>query len=309
MLKICVLSPSFSKNPVLRKELQRMDIEVKFNDTGKRLKDNDLIAFIKDCDICIVGLEKIDKNIIDKTNIKMISKFGVGLDNIDIDYCREKGIEIGWTGGVNKRSVAEETLAFMIMLRRNLYNSDRMLKEGVWEKDGGFLLSKSKVGIIGVGNIGKEVIKLLQPFGCEIYGNDIEDREDFYKMYNVKNSEKEYIFKNCDIISLHVPLTNETKHMINKHTLFMMKDSAFIINTSRGSVVKEEDLIWALKNGIIKGAAIDVYEKEPPINSELLKLPSVITTPHIGGNAYESVIDMGMSAINHIKEYMERVYV
>ena len=304
---IAVTSPSFSKNQILRDELKKYFPEAKFNEDGKKLEGEKLIDFVIDAEGIILGLEKFDREVIEKLpNLKIISKYGVGLDNIDIEFCREKGIHIGWTPGTNRTSVAELSLAFMISLSRNVFITSNMLKRGIWHKDGGFDLSGKTVGIIGVGNIGKELIRLLKPFKTKILVNDIIDQTSYYRENNLKEVAKDEIYREADFISLHVPLTEDTYHLINKKTLSQMKNTAFLINTSRGKVVDETALKWALMNNIIAGAAIDVYEEEPPDDEEFISLPNLICTPHIGGNSFESVLAMGRSAIKHLVEFFHK---
>jgi len=305
-MKVAVTSSSFSKNEQLRKELLSYFKDVKFNLEGKKFDKYELIDFIKDAEAVIVGLEPIDEEVIDKSpKLKFISKYGVGLDNIDITACKKKGIKIGWTGGVNRLSVAEMTLGFMLMLARNLYVTSNKLKNGIWEKNGGFQLSGKTIGIIGVGNIGKELVKLLKPFNCKILVNDIIDQTEYYKENQLIEVSKEEIYKKSDFITIHTPLTEQTKNMITLKQLKMMKPTAYLINTARGGIIKEKDLKIALKEGIIAGAAIDVYEKEPPKDKDLLKLPNLICTPHIGGNAKEAVLAMGRSAIKNLVQLVE----
>ena len=292
---------------MLQKEMLEHFPEVVFNKGGLKLEGMMLAEYVKGSEGLIVGLERIDRNLVDACPLlRVISKFGVGVDNIDLDYCREKGIIVRWKPGINKTSVAEMTLAFMIMLIRNIFKTSTQLKEGTWNKSGGFNLSGKTIGIIGVGNVGKEVVRLLTPFHCNILVNDIVDQSAYYRENGLNEASKEFIYMNCDIISIHTPLTNETRYLINRETFSMMKKSAFLINTARGGIVKGEDLKWALMNGIIDGAAVDVYEKEPPEDKELLNLPNLLCTPHIGGNSQEAVLAMGRSAIQHLKEYFNK---
>jgi len=306
-MKIVVTSPSFSKTDVLKEELTRLFPQTVLNVNGIKLQGDRLTEYIGDADGMIVGLEKLDKNVLQKcSNLKIISKYGVGLDNVDTVYCRENNIEIGWTAGVNKRSVAEMTLAFMIVLSRNIHSTSRQLKSGTWNKSGGFDLSGKTVGIIGVGNVGKEIVRLLAPFECTVLVNDIIDQTEYYRANKLIEVSKEYIFRNADILTVHAPLTTETTHMINGNVLSLMKETAFLINTARGPIVVQEDLRIALQSNTIAGAAIDVYDEEPPADRDFLSLPNLICTPHIGGNSYESILMMGRSAIQHLKKYFRK---
>lgn len=302
-MKIAVTSKSFSKNEYLINELKKHFVEVRLNLTGHLLTGNELIDFLKDCDGVIVALEEMNQTVIDQLpKLKMISKFGVGLNNIDIEYCQKKSIQIGWKGGINKTSVAEMTLGFMLMLIRNLYVSSNLLSQGNWLKEGGHSLYGKTIGIIGVGHIGKEVVNLLRPFNCKILVCDIINQDEYYNHMGLIELGFEELVHQSDIITIHTPLTKQTKNLINKDAFSKMKDNAFFINTARGNIVNLEDLKEALTNNEIAGAAIDVYDSEPPKDGELLSLPNLICTPHIGGNSKEAVIAMGMSAINNLKE-------
>ncbi|MEK7505338.1 MAG: phosphoglycerate dehydrogenase [Patescibacteria group bacterium] len=301
--KIAVVSRTFSQNPELVKELQKHFVDVRFN-PEKKLIGEAISEFIGDAEGTIVALEEVDGKVLDKCpNLKIVSKYGVGLNNLDLGACKERNIAVGWTGGTNKLSVAEMALCFMIGLSRNLFQTSVRLKNGTWEKDGGAQLSGRTVGIIGVGHVGKELICLLKPFHCKILVNDVIDQRDYYVAEGVTEVSKEELLAKSDFISLHVPLTSDTERMINKDTLKLVRSDAYIINTARGPLVNYADLKDALKTERIAGAAVDVYDEEPPKDKELLALDNLICTPHIGGNSKEAVISMGMAAILHLKEY------
>ena len=300
-MKVRVCNISFSKNTILVNKIKKHFEDVNFNFNGVRLDGQELVDFCQDADAIIVGVEKINSSILKRLpNLKYIAKYGVGIDNIDIDSCKERGVLIGWTGGVNKRSVAELTLGYMLILMRNIFSSYSNLKKLKWIKNGGNSLYNKKIGIIGVGNIGQDLIKLLNVFDCKILANDITENPSLSKKLNFKYVSKEFLYRNSDIITLHVPLSSSTKQMINTKILNKMKNSSILINTSRGEVVCEKDLINALKNKKIHAAALDVFQYEPLKNKELVSLPNVICTPHIAGNSTEAVIQMGNSAINHL---------
>jgi len=303
-MKIVVTSPSFSKNKTLQQEIYKYFPNAKLNLDGKRFSKDELIDYIKDADGLIVGLDPIDKEVLENCqNLKIISKYGVGLNNLDLDECKKRGIAIGWTGGINRLSVAEMTLGYMLMLSRNLYITSNQLKQGIWNKDGGFGLSGKTVGIIGVGYIGKELIKLLKSFRCKILVNDIINQDEYYKENNLMETTKEQIYKEADFITIHTPLDNNTFNMITLKEIKLMKPTAILINSARGGLINEQDLKYALKNKIIGGGAIDAYMEEPPTDKEFIELPNLICTPHIGGNSKEAVEAMGMSAIKHLVNF------
>lgn len=303
-MKIAVTSPSFSKNSLLKEEIYHYFSDVKLNLDGIRFNKHDFIKFVHDAEAIIVGLEDIDDVILSQLpKLKIIAKYGVGLNNIDLEACKKRNIRIGWTGGVNRLSVAEMTLGYMLMLCRNLYVTSNELKQGVWNKSGGFQLSGKTIGIIGIGYIGKELVRLLKPFECTILVNDIIDQSDYCTQHKLIEVSKEELYTRSDIVTIHTPLDTNTQSMINLNVFKQMKKDAFILNSARGGIINESDLKYALQNALIAGAAIDAYIEEPPTDMELLKLPNLICTPHIGGNAKEAIESMGMSAISHVREY------
>jgi D-3-phosphoglycerate dehydrogenase len=302
-MKVAVTSPSFSKHPVLIKKINESFDMVKLNAEGKIFTQEELIEYLDGYEAVIVGLDSINKEVIDALpDLKIISKYGVGLNNIDLDYCKEKGISIGWTGGVNRLSVAELCLGNMLSLIRNLSPSSKQMAKGKWIKNGGEQLSGKRVGIIGLGHIGKELVRLLTPFQCEIWVNDLVYDDDFVKINGLLKKSKEEIYSNCKVISLHVPFTNLTNNLIGKKELSTMSDGTILINSARGGLIDESALLEELKTGRIS-AALDVFEVEPPTNSELLSLDNLLATPHIGGNSVEAVEAMGLSAIGHLQTY------
>ncbi|WP_228135669.1 phosphoglycerate dehydrogenase [Halarcobacter anaerophilus] len=305
---IGVTTVAFSKDQELVSNLNKAGFKkVLINIPQRRFTKDELIEFLSQCDIAIVGLDKITEEILSQVpKLKAISKYGVGLDNIDFEACKRHDVEILHTEGVNKRSVSELALGCILNLSRNIYVTSNDLKNGKWNKSGGTQISGKTFGIIGVGHIGKDLIKLLKAFECKILVNDIIDQSDYYKVNNLIESSKEDIFKKSDIITIHTPLTNDLKYLINKETLSLMKAEAIVINTARGGLINQEDLKWALKNNIIAGAAMDAYEIEPPEDKELISLPNLITTPHIGGNSKEAVNAMGLAAINNVIQFCQK---
>lgn len=307
-MKVKVSTIAFSKNKYLVECLLKEFPDAEVNSEGVRVNGSDLVDYFHNVEGAIIGLELITPSILEQLpKLKMISKYGVGLDNIDLNACQDRNVQIGWTGGVNKRSVSEMTLGFMLMLSRNLYTTSNKLKQMVWDKKGGTQLTGKTIGIIGLGNIGKDLVSLLQPFGCDFLVNDIIDISDYASLHNLRCVSKEEIYKNADFITIHTPLTNKTSNLISSEVLKMMKSTAFLINTARGGIVNEIDLKFALENNIISGAALDVYESEPTLNKDLLELPNLICTPHTGGNSYEAVLAMGLSAIEHLVRYRNQI--
>ncbi len=305
--RVAVTPPPICNSSTLRDELSALFPQPLFNDTDRYLTEDELIQFAGQADALLVGRDGItDKVLSALPQLKIIAKYGVGLDTIDQDALNRHSVELGWTAGVNRRSVAELTLSFMLGLCHNVFKGGSALKQGQWVKDGGHMLKGKTVGVIGCGHIGKEVIQLLQPFGCVIWIRDILDRSEFCKETGAFEKSLEEVLAGADIISLHVPLTEETRYMINAASLAKMRPTAFLINTSRGDVVDQAALKEALLKETIAGAALDVFDREPPEDAELLACPQLMVTPHIGGNAIEAVEAMARAAFQHLKEYFSK---
>ena len=306
-ITIGVTTVAFSKNDALMAQINSIGFKkVKKNEEFKRFTKEELINFLIDCDAAIVGLDMITANVLEQLpKLKVISKYGVGLNNIDFDACKNFNVQILHSKGVNKRSVSEMALGFMLSLSRNLYVTSNLLKNNNWHKSGGFQLSNKTIGIIGVGHIGKDLVELLSPFNCNILVNDIINQSEYYQRKGLIHVEKEELFKQSDIITIHTPLTKQTEQLIRKDTINIMKASVIIINTARGEIVNLQDLKVGLKNGTIGGAGLDVYDTEPPTDIELLSIPNLMNTPHIGGNAREAVTAMGDAAIANVVNFFE----
>lgn len=305
-IKVAVTSSSFSNHPILRKLIMKHFANVSFNSKGN-IEEGALIPFLKGHEAAIIGLDRITHDVVESLrDLRVIAKYGVGVDNIDIDALRSHGIYFGWTPGVNALSVAELTLCFMIGLIRNVFRSSYMLKDMQWRKEGGQQLSGKTVGIIGCGNVGKAVITLLKPFGCKVIVNDIVNYDKFYREHKIQAVSFETVMKKSNIVSLHVPLDESTKGIINERTLKLMRKDSFLINTSRGGVVWADALKRALKEDWISGAALDVFEPEPPVDEELVCIENLVVSPHIGGTSDEAVYAMGRSAVDHLVDYFSR---
>lgn len=303
-MKIAVITPLFSRSATLMQELTSSFPDVKHNADNTLKTKADLIAFLQDADGAIVGREVIDDEILSACpKLKILSRYGVGLDNLDLEAMKKRGVELGWSGGTNSNSVAEITLSFMLSLIRNLHVATTLLKQHTWKVNGGSELSGKTIGLFGFGNIAKRVVELLAPFHCNILVcNRTHNEEDALK-YGITYASKERIIKEADIISLHLPLTPESQNLFSTHEFEAMKKSAFIINTARGGIIDEEALKVALKTGEIAGAGLEAFLVEPTQDWELIDLPNLVCTPHLGGNSKESILAMGYSCIEHLKSF------
>jgi D-3-phosphoglycerate dehydrogenase len=302
-INVAVTSRSFSRNTVLKSELLKKYKNVKFNDDGIKLQGDSLVNLLEGCHKAIIALEVIDDNLLRRLpELKVISKYGVGLDMIDMQAMTKHNVKLGWTGGVNCRSVSELVISLAIALLRHVVSSHREVLSGTWRQHVGGQLSGRTVGIIGCGYVGKDLVKMLQPFECKILVNDIENFHDFYKQYNIKPVEKEELLAKSDIVTLHTPLDDSTRNMLTAEKLSLMKSDAILINLARGNLLDENALKKMLMTNKLGGVALDVFSVEPPKDAELLNLSNFIVTPHIGGSAKEAILAMGMAAIDGLDD-------
>jgi phosphoglycerate dehydrogenase-like enzyme len=301
--RVAVCSRSFSRNPALRAELQARYEHVTFNDSGKQFEGDALVDFLRGHDKAITALEKIDDKILEQLpELKAIGKYGVGLDMIDMAAMHRYGKRLGWTGGVNRRSVSELVISFAIALLRHVPAAQREVLSGTWRQHVGRYLTGRTVGIIGCGHIGKDLVSLLKVFSCPVLVNDIRDYPEFYKAHDVIPVSLETLLTRSDIVTLHVPLDESTRGMLNADRLALLKVDAVLINAARGGLVDEQALKQMLRDNRLAAAAFDVFSVEPPQDRELLELPNFLVTPHIGGSAEEAVLAMGRAAIDGLDQ-------
>ena len=299
-----VTSPSFSRDPVLREELLARFSRVAFNPTGMPLAGGALAEFLADADAAVIGIERVDEALLECTPaLRLVAKYGDGLDNIDAPACERRGVAVGWTPGVNATAVAELTLGLMLALSSQSYRHALELRDGEWTRHGGALLSGKTIGVIGCGHVGREVVRLLQPFGCRLLGNDVADLSAWAPVAGVWPASKEEIFRTADVVTLHVPLTTATLGLVCARALATFRPAAVLVNTSRGEVVDQAALAQALREERLAGAALDVHEDQAAEGASLLRLPNVIGTPHIGDGAREAVLAMGRAAIGHLEQF------
>lgn len=271
----------------------------------------ELMKVVCDYEILVVrGRTRVDKELIDNgVKLKAIIRFGVGLDNIDVEYAELKGIDVYNTPSAFTEAVAELTIALIIGVLRNIGNAHCSMKSCKWEKQKfyGYELQNKVVGIIGFGRIGRRVAELLVPFNVKILAYDIIPIPHEYVNKGIIQVDSLYeLFSNSDIITIHVPLTERTRGMINKDLFLRATKRPFIINTSRGEVIKIDDLKWALRERLIKGVALDVYPHEPFLDNELVSYDNVLLTPHIGAQTFESNEKAAYEVLDIIKRYIAK---
>jgi len=252
-----------------------------------------LMEAVKDYDALIVrSRTKVTREVIERgRRLKLIARAGSGLDNIDLEAAEEKGIAVICTPEAPADSVAELTIGLMITLARGIAQADSAMKQGRWIKRElrGMLLKGKSLGLIGLGNIGLRVARIAKAIGMKILVTKrTPPPPELLEELGAEFLPLDELLRRSDIVSIHVPLTGETKRIIGREEISKMKDGAFLINTSRGMVIDEKALLEALRSGKLGGAALDVYEVEPPGDSELVKLSNVVCTPHIGGQTPEA---------------------
>lgn len=298
-MRVAVASRSFSKHPILRAELQARFPDARFNDAGKSLAGEELIAFLQGCDAAVTALERLDDSLFEALpGLKVIGKYGVGLDMLDLNAMHRRGIRLGWTGGVNKRSVSELVISMAIALLRHVPQGNLEVRAGGWRQLQGRHLSGRIVGIIGCGHIGKDLTPLLKAFGCTVLAHDIRDFSTFYTAHGVEQVGLDELLARADVVTLHLPLDSSTINILSADKLALMRSDAILINCARGGLLDEVALKTMLITGKLAGAGLDVFNGEPPEDRELLGLPNLLATPHIGGSAEEAVLAMGRAAIS-----------
>lgn len=301
-MSIVVASRSFARNPALRAELTARYPDATFTTSPAVLAGGELIDLLRGHERAIVGLEQIDEAVLAQVpELRVISKYGVGLDGLDLDAIAARGVKLAWTGGVNRRSVSELTLAFAIALLHRVPESGARLRAGTWQPLVGRQLTGRTVGIIGCGFVGQDLVRLLAPFECRVLAHDIRDYPAFYAGNQVEPVPLDRLLAEAEIVTLHVPLDASTRGMIGGAELARMRKGAVLINAARGGLVDEAALEAALTSGHLAGAACDVYQLEPDANPRLLALPTFLGTPHIGGSSEEAQLAMGRSAIEGLE--------
>jgi D-3-phosphoglycerate dehydrogenase len=263
------------------------EVDIKTGLTPKQLLDK-----IKGYDVLVVrSATKVTKEVIDSgENLKIIARAGVGLDTIDVQAAKARGIKLVNAPEAPTIAVAELVIGLMLSWARHLPRADNSMKEGRWEKAQliGRELRGKTLGIVGTGRIGQAVGYRAKAFLMNILAYDVEQNTEFISGTGTHYVDLEELLRKSDFVSLHVPATPKTRHMIGRHEIELMKPSAVLVNTSRGEVIDEAALVSALKKSKIAGACLDVYDREPPKDSPLLRLPNVILTPHIGASTLEA---------------------
>jgi D-3-phosphoglycerate dehydrogenase len=305
---VVVTSRSFSKNEDLVNALKAKYSKVIFNDSGATLQGQELINFLSSADKAIIGIEEISAEVLHQLpNLKVISKYGVGINNLDIDALKSRGVQLGFTPGVNKQSVAELALTLTLLSLRRIHRNHTEITEGIWSQEKGSELFGKTVGLLGFGNIGQKLASLLKSFNCPIifFDEKIFSNQELLKISkelglksdSIQQDELGVVLGQADILSIHLPLLPNTENMISSEELNLLKPSVSIINTARGGIVDETALHVFLSNNPDSFASFDVFTEEPALENPLFELPNFFGTSHRASLTHEGIIAMGLAAI------------
>ena len=286
------------------KRLQDAGLELVFGPPGKRPSEEDQLKILPECIAYLAGTESISEKVLRSSKkLKVISRNGVGINNIDLKITRELGIEVTITPGSNAQGVAELAITLMLTAVRSIPAQNRGLKMGEWNRVKGIEIERKILGVLGCGNIGKKVINLALGLGMKVLGYDLYPDSSFHPSNDFTFVDLKEILSSSDIISLHIPPGD--KPIINREALSMMKDGVYIINTARAEVVDELEIVKALDNNKVQIYATDVYKKEPAEVDDLITHPKTICTPHIGAYTEESINRAVEAAIDNILTVLE----
>ena len=272
------------------------------NPFGRKLTEDEVIDIAQDCVGIVAGVEPLTARVMDALpNLKCISRVGVGMDSVDLDAAKQRGIKVVNTPDGPTRAVAELTLGLTFSLLRKIHTADANMKNNIWKKETGNLIFNKKIGILGLGRIGKTTALLFKGLGNEVAGYDLYPDKEWLMNNNIQLLSFEKLLSESDIITVHIPAASDGKPVINNKLISLMKPNAYLVNVSRGGVVDEQALYDALREKNIAGAAVDVFSKEP-YEGELLNLTNVVLTPHLGSYAAEGKLQMEIDAVNNLLE-------
>lgn len=303
-MKILVTPTSFTKpeNKAAQEKLNAFADEVVYNPHGRPLTEEEIPGLLAGCDGYIAGLDYITASAIKNApdTLKIISRYGAGVDRVDLSAARDRGITVTNTPGTNATAVCELAFGLMLALARSIPQLDHAVKQGEWPRRNGIELSGKKLAVLGLGAIGRKLAARAQVFGMEVCTYDPYVDEGYARAAGIEICDLPTAISDADFISLHMPLSADTRHILGADEIASMKDGVYIVNTARGGLIDEDAAHEALQSGKIAGLGLDVFESEPVSASPLLKLDSVITTPHAGAHTREAIGGMGMMAVTNL---------
>ncbi len=310
MFKVLVTAPYMQRViERFRPELERHNIQLVVPPVQERLEEEELLKWIADIDGVMCGDDRFTARVLDASpKLKVISKWGTGIDSIDAEACERLGIAVRRTVNAFSEPVADSIIGYVLCFSRYLPWMDKAMKQGQWKKIYGVALRELTLGIIGVGNVGKALVRRARGFGMRVLGNDIvEMPRDFVESSGIEMVSKERLLKESDYVSLNCDLNPTTYHLMSSGEFQTMKPEAVVVNAARGPIIDELALIRALQNKEIRGAALDVFETEPlPADSPLLSMDNVMLAPHNANNSPEAWENVHRKTIEHLLDVLER---
>lgn len=286
--------------------LQSYSTDLVFNPTGRPLTEDELIPLLKDCDGYVAGLDFVTKKVLNTCpRLKVISRYGAGYDRVDITAASEKGIVVTNTPGVNAEAVGELAMALILSAARKVPHLNATTRTGEWIRSTGMELKNKTIGIMGLGAIGKVVARCAKGFEMHVAAYDPFINSKYCDEHHIAVCTFKEVLESCDVISLHLPLLDTTKHLIGKDAFSKMKPNAILVNTSRGGIIDENAAYEALKSGRLGGLGLDAFEVEPPHNSALFEFANVVVTPHTGAHTQEATVNMADTSVRNLIEILE----
>lgn len=302
-MKLLVTPTSFlsPENAAAKQKLEAFADSIVYNDLGKPLKGDQLIARLEGVDGYIAGLDYITADVVARmpASLKVISRYGAGVDRVDIPACKKRGIIVTNTPAANATAVCEMAFGLMLCVARNIPALHKAVEAGEWPRMGGMELAGKTLGIVGLGAIGKRLALRAKAFEMDVVAFDPYFDEAFARDNGIERVDLDGLFARADVVSLHVPLCDATRHMVDALRISGMKPGAILINTARGGLIDEAAAAQAIKDGRLRGVGLDAFEEEPLGDSPLKGLPGVVLTPHAGGHTSQAISRMGMMAVDN----------
>ena len=302
-MKILVTPTSFkpdSDSPAMKK-LRSFTENLVFNPTGKPLSEDDLIPLLNGCDGCVAGLDHYSAKVIESAkSLKVISRYGVGVDSVDIAAAKSKNVIVCNTPGVNAQAVADLTFGLLLCLARKITILDKKTKEGQWPRSIGVELYGKTIGVLGLGAVGKAVARRASGFSMKVIAYDPYIDREYVKSNGIISADYDTVVREADFLCLHLPLTDETRYEISADVMKNMKKGAVIVNTARGGLIDEAAAYELLASGHLGGLGLDVYEDEPPKKSALFDLENVVLTPHTAAHTAEAIAAMADLSVQNL---------
>ena len=295
MTTVAVTPRSLRQTPGPHLDRLRSELEVRFSDVDRPLDEEEMVKLVRGCAGLIVGVDPVTTRVLKAGPLRVVVKYGSGMDNIDVEAARTLGVQVTSTPGANARSVAELAIALLLSLARNVALHDRSVRAGSWPRLTGVELAGKQLGIVGYGAVGREVARLARGLDMHVVAHDplLHDAD-------VPLVPLEELYSASDAVSLHLPLTDETRGLVGERELAAMKPTAFLINTARGGLVDEAALAAAVRSGRLAGAALDGFEVEPLGESPLRELENVVLSPHAGASTYDAVLRTAAQAVDRL---------